>query len=353
MNNKIYLKGIKSLKNTVLSVDSNGQKTYFDPTYSRLCGYASGSQVKRCIREHFVSVLGTQLSPVELNYKVDSGAIKQNTSIDNSDPNNLDSVLCGWMSTDQGLTRTSPLMISPFTPVHPLLSSINKEIHTFDRTSNTNSVKISLTNDKKIMSENELKEFLKENDRNFPKFLMTPETHVTGLYEYSVGIDLRTLCTVQLNHLNKQINDDTIDNLLLKGWMKGKNYFGDCLIMPKKDRIELIEALSESLIEWTIGTHQSFNHNACLTEAVSISYNSRLANSAIRPEETSDMIDEKENSKINLIFDKNYADNVFVESSAIYIKNSAAIAKPNAMEDAKEQLKKMMLDYDYEQFITE
>lgn len=357
-NNIIYIKGIKALTNTVLCLGDSGQKTYYDPISNKVCGFGSGTQVKRCIREKFVENLGKQLSHVTLNYSLAKGALKQNTSIDNTDPSEFDSLVCGWMVTGNNtLTRTSPLMISPFTPLHPELSSINnKELHTFSRLDNTNSISININKgdgDKASkLSEEEIRSFLSENERNMPTFLIEGDRCISGMYKFEIGVDMRTLCCVQLNDLKRQISNETEVELVKKGWSYGLNYFGKCLILPKNERIVLFKALADAIIDWEINTHRSFNNNPQLTEAVSISYNSRMANGAIHAEKNTLIENNSNKEVVTPIIDEDYCDHVFVEKSfADSIKNSKSIAMPMAMEKAKEQLVKMMLEFDYDQYI--
>lgn len=399
--NIIYIRGIKRLKNTVLCVDSEDQKFYYDPITKTKVGFSSGSQVKRCIRERMVENLNTNLAKVVINYTIDNNTLKQSNPEGNADPLNLDSLVFGWMKTSskeevkdngkgkkkgkkdkkvaaeeeqtavetevvetetegtesdtktktvEGVTKTSAISISSLTPLHPYLATLRKgEIQTLDRLDKVDECTINIfTGDgknKQQLTEDEIKEFLSNNNRMMPKAIYTAKSHLDGVFSFDIAIDLRTLFSVQVHGYKAQITKEKELELLEKGWVYGKNEFGEILLAPKDVREKITESLSDALVDWQFKTNQSSNYSPSVTEAMSISFDVRRAAYGLSAE-----VEEK---TAQAIIDLDYADNVFVEKSAkSYLKNSEEIAKAFAMDDAKAKIVEMINSYDYEQYLN-
>ena len=60
MNPFIYLRALKHAEHTVFCVE-DGQKTYYDPQFSRRVPYSSGQQVKRSILQSVTDILNVPL----------------------------------------------------------------------------------------------------------------------------------------------------------------------------------------------------------------------------------------------------------------------------------------------------
>ena len=376
--NIIYIRGIKRLKNTVLCVDSNDQKTYYDPISKTRVGFSSGAQVKRCVREKMVENLGKTLSKVTINYLIDgNGILKQSTAEVNSNPLNLDSLVFGWMITSskketkskknssdeddssdetknvntEGVTKASAVSISPLTPLHPFLTSIKKgDLQTLDRLDNIETCKINIfketgKNKSVQLTDEEIKNFLNEKNRMMPKAIYTSKSKIDGIFSFDFAIDLRTLFSVQVNGYKTQVTKETEKELVKNGWKYGKNEFGEILLAPKEVRENAIEALCDALVDWQFKTNQSSNFSPSVTDAISVSFDVRKASNAISAE-----VFDREASAV---IDPDYVDNIFVDKSAkSYLGNCDNYAKPFAIDDAKAKIAEMIRSYDYEQYLN-
>ena len=112
--------------------------------------------------------------------------------------------------------------------------------------------------DKKIYTEEEIEQYLEENNRTLPRRnWIADNARTSGLFVYDVAIDLRTLFCVSTNQHEPEISKEMIELLKSKGWVLSKNVFGECLVLPKNEREIIIPALAKSLINWRITSNQA------------------------------------------------------------------------------------------------
>ena len=271
MNPFIYLRALKHAEHTVFCVE-DGQKTYYDPQFSRRVPYSSGQQVKRSILQSVTDILNVPVAPITFNYN-----ITKNNELENKEPWSpcnpvyVDQLLGGWMraKTATGkakndgdkdnskennvVKRRSPLSISAMRPIHPLLAGVESENLTFDRSDRPDyhSVNVRMAGSDKLLTEDEIEAFLSENGRTLSRRVWIPENkRATGLFVYDVAIDLRTLFCVSTNQHEPEISKDMINELKSKGWIESENVFGKCLVLPEAERNKIIPALASALIDW-------------------------------------------------------------------------------------------------------
>ena len=260
MNQFIYLRGLKHAEHTVFCVQ-DGQKTYFDPQFNRVVAYSSGQQVKRSILQALTDELGVQMAPVTFNYNINAKQELENKEPwSPCDPKFVDQLLGGWMRAGDGPTkkRRSPLSISAMRPIHPLLAGVDKENLTFDRSDHPNLHPVNVRMGDKLLTEEEIEEYLQTNERTLPRRNWIPENaRTSGLFVYDIAIDLRTLFCVSTNQHEPEISKEMIEELKTKGWVLSKNVFGECLVLPKDEREKIIPALAKSLINWRITSNQA------------------------------------------------------------------------------------------------
>ena len=128
-----------------------------------------------------------------------------------------------------------------------------------------------------------------------------------------------------------------------KGWVKSRNVFGECLVLPKEERDKVIPALAKALINWRITSNQSRTFSFMETLAVAISNNANTLPSAIRAK----LIDEGERPIAKPIIDETAGADVFVTlpcASYIVTENESS----DALNEAEKKLIQMMKDFDYE-----
>lgn len=346
MNQFIYLRGLKHAEHTVFCVQ-DGQKTYFDPQFNRVVAYSSGQQVKRSILQALTDELGVQMAPVTFNYNINAKQELENKEPwSPCDPKFVDQLLGGWMRAGDGPTkkRRSPLSISAMRPIHPLLAGVDKENLTFDRSDHPNLHPVNVRMGDKLLTEEEIEEYLQTNERTLPRRNWIPENaRTSGLFVYDIAIDLRTLFCVSTNQHEPEISKEMIELLKSKGWVLSKNVFGECLVLPKNEREIIIPALAKSLINWRITSNQARTFSLMETLAVAVSNNANSLAAAIRAK----LVDDGEKPKAKPIIDENAGAYLFVTlPCANYIVTESESA--DALQKAEAKLIEMLTAFDYE-----
>jgi hypothetical protein len=343
----VYLRALKHAEHTVFCVQ-DGQKTYFDPQFNRVVAYSSGQQVKRSVLQTLTDELGVQMAPVTFNYNINAKKELENKEPwSPCDPIYVDQLLGGWMrAAGDGLIlkRRSPLSISAMRPIHPLLAGVDKENLTFDRSDRPDQHPVNVRMGDKLLTEEEIEDFLQENNRTLPRRNWIPDNaRTSGLFVYDIAIDLRRLFCVSTNQHEAEISKEKIEELKGKGWKLSKNVFGECLVMPKAERDKIIPVLAKALINWRITSNQARTFSLMETLAVAISDNANTLAAAIRAK----LIDDGERPKAKPIVDQTAGADLFVTlpcSNYIVTENESA----DALEKAEAKLIEMMEAFDYE-----
>lgn len=351
MNPYIYLRALKHADHTVFCVQ-DGQKTYFDPQFNRVVAYSSGQQVKRSILDAMTSSLNVQMAPITFNYNVTKDKQLENKEPwSPCDPTYIDQLLGGWMRAGDGITvkRRSPLSISAMRPIHPLLAGTNKENLTFDRSDKPDRNPVNVRLGDKLMTDDEIDEFLTTNNRTLPRRNWIPDNvRTSGLFIYDVAIDLRTLFCVSTNQHEPELSKEKIEDLKSKGWVESENIFGKCLILPKAEREKVIPALASALLNWRITSNQARTFSLMETLAIAISDNANKLAGAIRAK----LIDDGEKPKAKPIIDETAGADIFVTlpcSNYIVTVNESA----DALEQAEQKLIDLMMAFNYENQLVE
>lgn len=348
MNPYIYLRALKHAEHTVFCVQ-DGQKTYFDPQFNRIVAYSSGQQVKRSILQTLTDELNVQMAPITFNYNITAKKELENKEPwSPCDPNYVDQLIGGWMRAGDGPTkkRRSPLSISAMRPLHPLLAGVDKENLTFDRSDRPDNhpVNVRIAGSDKLLTEEEIEDFLQSNDRTLPRRNWIPDNaRTSGLFVYDIAIDLRTLFCVSTNQHEPEISKEMIATLKAKGWKECENVFGKCLVLPKEERDKVIPALAKALINWRITSNQARTFSLMETLAVAISDNANTLAAAIRAK----LIDDGVKPKAKPIVDETAGANLFVTlpcSNYIVTETESA----DALQKAEERLIQLMSAFDYE-----
>lgn len=346
MNPYIYLRALKHAEHTVFCVQ-DGQKTYFDHQFNRVVAFSSGQQVKRSILDSLTTNLNVQMAPITFNYNVNEDKKLENKEPwSPCDPNYMDQLIGGWMRAGDGiaLKRRSPLSISAMRPLHPLLAGTDKENLTFDRSDNPEHHPVNVRMGNKLLTDQEIKEFLSINSRTLPRRHWIPDhVRTSGLFIYDVAIDLRTLFCVSVNQHEPELSKERIADLISKGWIESQNVFGKCLVLPRDEREKVIPALANALLNWRITSNQARTFSLMETLAVAISDNANKLASAIRAK----LIEDDEKPKAKPVIDETAGVDVFVAlpcSNYIVTENESV----DALERAEQKLIELMRGYEYE-----
>lgn len=349
-NSFIYLRGLKHAAFTVFCVE-NGQKFYYDPQFNVRVPFSSGQQVKRSVLEKLNDILGVQPSPTEFYFDVDKkGALKEGEVLSSCDPHYVDQLLGGWMRTPKGgkekaVKRRSPLSISAMTPLHPLLSGLPKENISFDRSDRPNAHKVVVRDaNGNVLTDEQVCDFLDGNDRSLYRKWIPDNNRATGLFVYDVAIDLRRLFCVSTNQFEPEITADMVESLKTDGWKVVNTAFGECLLMPKGQREQLIPAIADALLDWQITSNQARTFSLMETLAVAVSENANTLAAAIRAK----LIDDNESKpKARPIIDENAGAKTFIAlPCANYIVTETESA--DALVRARQELIDRMMAFDYE-----
>lgn len=349
-NSFIYLRGLKHAAFTVFCVE-NGQKFYYDPQFNVRVPFSSGQQVKRSVLEKLNDILGVQPSPTEFYFDVDKkGALKEGEVLSSCDPHYVDQLLGGWMRTPKGgkekaVKRRSPLSISAMTPLHPLLSGLPKENISFDRSDRPNAHKVVVRDaNGNVLTDEQVCDFLDGNDRSLYRKWIPDNNRATGLFVYDVAIDLRRLFCVSTNQFEPEITADMVESLKTDGWKVVNTAFGECLLMPKEQREQLIPAIADALLDWQITSNQARTFSLMETLAVAVSDNANTLAAAIRAK----LIDDNESKpKARPIIDENAGAKIFIAlPCANYIVTETESA--DALVRARQELIDRMVAFDYE-----
>lgn len=349
-NSFIYLRGLKHAAFTVFCVE-NGQKFYYDPQFNVRVPFSSGQQVKRSVLEKLNDILGVKPSPTEFYFDVDKkGALKEGEVLSSCDPHYVDQLLGGWMRTPKGgkekaVKRRSPLSISAMTPLHPLLSGLSKENISFDRSDRPNAHKVVVRDaNGNVLTDEQVCDFLDGNDRSLYRKWIPDNNRATGLFVYDVAIDLRRLFCVSTNQFEPEITADMVESLKTDGWKVVNTAFGECLLMPKEQREQLIPAIADALLDWQITSNQARTFSLMETLAVAESDNANTLAAAIRAK----LIDDNESKpKARPIIDENAGAKTFIAlPCANYIVTETESA--DALVRARQELIDRMMAFDYE-----
>ena len=347
-NSFIYLRGLKHAENAVFCVE-NGQKSYYDPQFGIQVPYSSGQQVKRSILSALIEQLGVEPAPTTFVFDIKDKALSEGEVLSVCDPNYIDQLLGGWMKAvkegkERTVKRRSPLSISSMHPLHPLLARKSKENITYDRSDKPEIHKIKVRDSQgNELNKEQIENLLSDTDRSLLRKWI-PENHrATGLFVYDIAIDLRTLFCVSTNQYEPELSKEMIKNLEEKGWVRSKNAFGECLVLPKAERDKVIPALAKALINWRITSNQARTFSIMETLAVAISDNANTLPGAIRAK----LIDNGERPTAKPIIDETAGADVFVTlPCASYIVTESESA--DALNEAEKKLIQMMNDFDYE-----
>lgn len=344
----IYIRTLKRAEHTVFAVE-DGQKRYYDPQFNKYVPYSSGQQVKRSLIDRLTSVLNEEPAPTTFVFGVNSkGELGEGEVYANCNPSFADQLFGGWMKAAKGgkertIKRRSPLSISAMRGLHPLLSGIDRENASFDRSDRPNNLVVVRDEKGNELSEEQIEAFLQGKDRSLSRKWIPDQRRATGLFVQDIAIDLRRLFSVTLNMLEPEVSEETLDSLKEQGWIESENIFGKCLVAPKEQREKLIPALANAIINWSITSNQSRTFSLMETLAVSISDNANRIAGSIRAK----LSLEEENKGIPVIEeDLNGVETFVTLPAAGYILTKKESA--DALENAENRLVELMMAFDYE-----
>lgn len=345
----IYIRTLKYATHTVFGVE-NGQKTYYDPATGRPQPYSSGQQVKRCILEELNTQLNTAGSPTTFVFDQNKqGEIGEGEVYGTCDPHHADQLLGGWMHATSGgkqrtIKRRSPLSISAMVPLHPKLANTSKENITFDRSNRSNNNIIVRGMDGVEMSEEQIAEALTGKDRSLSRKWIPNNSRANGFFVQDIALDLRRLFTVQLNPLEPEMRDETIEALKESGWEEVNTLLGKSLLAPLAYRERVSKALATAIIDWRITSNQSRTFSLMETLALGVSASARNIGSSIRPERE---ITDDGSEKINIVVEEGLKGVETYVTPAAKAHLYANAYSANALDAAEEEIRKLIMDFDH------
>ncbi len=348
MHSTIYVRTLKRAEHAVFCV-ANGQKYYRDTQFGRFIPYSSGQQVKRSILEAICEYLNEMSSPTTFHFDITKqGELKESEVYGTCDPSYVDQLFGGWMKAARGgrdrtLKRRSPLSISAMRGLHPLLSGLDSEDISFDRSDRANNNVIVRDERGEIMTEEDIALFLGGKDRSLSRKWIPDNKRASGLFISDIAIDLRRLFCVSTNQFEPEMSDSTIEKLKQQGWIASRNVFGECLVAPKELREKWIKGLAKAIVNWRITSNQSRTFSLMETLAISIGDNANLIGGSIRAK-----LSEEDPGKAVPIIDealKNVDTFISLQAGG-YILTTGEQA--DALEKAEQRLVDLMMAFDYE-----
>ena len=344
----IYVRTLKRADHTVFCV-SDGQKTYYDPQFNLYIPYSSGQQIKRSLLEALSKYLNEVPSPTTFLFDVDKqGLMKEGEVYATCNPIYSDQLFGGWMKAAKGgkdrtLKRRSPLSISAMRGLHPLLSGVDSENLSFDRSDRPNNEVIVRNEKGQELTEQQITELLVGKDRSLSRKWIPKNRRATGLFVQDIAIDLRRLFCVSLNKLEPEIIGVTEARLREAGWIETATVFGVCLLAPKVIRERLIKGLAHAIINWKITSNQARTFSLMETLAVSISENANKIAGSIRAK----LKEEQDNKAEPIIEEEMDGVETYVALAAGgYIRTKKESV--DALDQAEQALIEKMSSFDYE-----
>lgn len=338
--NTIYIRTLKRAEHTVFCV-ADGQKYYYDPQFNRRIPYSSGQQVKRSIIDTLSRELNQAPSPTTFLFDVDkNGVMKEGEVYATCNPLYADQLFGGWMKAAKGgndrtIKRRSPLSISAMRGLHPLLSGIDSENLSFDRSDRPNNEVIVRNQKMEVLNEEEVAALLIGKDRSLSRKWIPDNKRASGFFVQDIAIDLRRLFCVSLSKLEPEITDETETLLRASGWKETETVFGTCLLVPEVIREKLIKGLAYAIINWTITSNQARTFSLMETMAVSVSGNANKIAGSIRAK----LKEDEENKAEPIIEEEMVGVETFVTLSA-----GGYIRTKKESVDALEQAEKYLID---------
>lgn len=348
MNNTIYIRTLKRAEHTVFCV-SDGQKFYYDTQFNRRIPFSSGQQVKRSIIDKISDILNVAPSPTTFLFDITKQKeLKEGEVYGTCDPSYADQLFGGWMKAAKGgkdrtLKRRSPLSISAMRGLHPLLSGIDNDTASFDRSDRPNNVVIIRDEKGEQLSEEAIVALLEGKDRSLSRKWIPDQRRASGLFVSDIAIDLRRLFNVSINSFEPEMSDETIEKLKSQNWIESKNVFGACLVAPKELREKWIKALAKAIINWKITSNQSRTFSLMDTLAIAISDNANLIAGSIRAK-----LSDEDSNKAQPIIDETLdgVETYITLQAAGYIQTTGESA--DALNQAEQSLINKMNEFDYE-----
>jgi hypothetical protein len=344
----IYIRTLKRAEHTVFAVE-DGQKRYYDPQFNKYVPYSSGQQVKRSLIDSLTSVINEMPAPTTFVFDISGkGELGEGEVFANCNPLYADQLLGGWMKAAKGgkertIKRRSPLSISAMRGLHPLLSGIDRENASFDRSDRPNNKVIVRDEKGEELSEEEIVALLEGKDRSISRKWIPDQKRATGLFVQDIAIDLRRLFCVSLNNFEPEITKETEQQLRDEGWIEAETVFGECLVAPQEIREKLIPALANAIINWSITSNQSRTFSLMETLAVSISENANKIAGSIRAK----LSLEDENKAIPVIEEEMPGVETYTTLPAAgYVLTKKE--STDALEKAEQSLIEKMMAFDYE-----
>lgn len=344
--NTIYIRTLKRAEHTVFCVQ-DGQKTYYDPQFKKSIPYSSGQQIKRSLIDALNESLNTQGSPTTFLFDLDKkGVLKEGEVFATCNPEFADQLFGGWMKAAKGggsrtIKRRSPLSISAMRALHPLLSGVQSENVSFDRSDRPNNNIIVRDEKGNELDEAGITALLEGKDRSLSRKWIPNNKRATGLFVMDIALDLRRLFSVALNPFEPEISPEVEAKLRADGWIESENVFGKCLVAPSKIRETWIPSIVDAIIDWRITSNQSRTFSLMETFAVSISANAHNIAGSIRAK----LVEEE---KAMPIVDESIegVDTFVTLPAAGYLITTSE--KVNALENAKKKLVKIITAFDFE-----
>lgn len=312
--NYLYVRIIREVDMAVLSVGEDGQKKFFDPISGQYLPYSTGQQVKYSVMERYRSNLNVSPAQLMIVHRSDKdGKVKEGEIyFDDPNPAFAELLLRGYFrnikrkgdkkgkqskveiededdSDDRDTTiikRRSPMSISSLVPLNSRLATIQTVSGSVcvDRTSSAQFHKLVFDDGVRLILFDDVKDEKIRSRMKPRKFDKSKKSYAHGIMVCDFALDLDRLFAVSLQVQEPEVSLKVIENLRANNWFEFFHpQIGNMLGLPMELRGELIEAMSDALINWRITSNQTQHFTPMNTLAVTVSTSANEITSCVIP----------------------------------------------------------------------
>lgn len=275
INNQIFIENVYAHDDAIFQVGENGSKTKFDPITRRRYGYASGDNIKHCVKDKFSELTGFVEGKATFVRNAKTSKSSSDTKeqgevyIDINLLNPFHRIWGGFNPISETIKNEvysktalkSIVELSSNQPLHTLLTTTSKDCgvkkgkYTDDIIFKDNASYYTI---EELMSETGLKknELLKNSSKS--NFLMGNDTS-KGIYKYNYVINVNGFKYCDISEYD--LTDDMINSLKEKGYDVQTIDNKRMLVVPTDEAINLFESVVDSLFLWDYTANNSTHYN--------------------------------------------------------------------------------------------
>lgn len=277
-NHQIFIENVYAHDDAIFQVGENGSKTKFDPITRSVFGYASGDNIKHCVKEKFTELTGIAegQSMFVKKTKGESSSQEKEQDVVYTDINLLNPfyrIWGGWNSKNEKIKQNvykkialkSVVEIASSQPVHPLLTSWNKGCGV-RKGKVTDDVIFKEGNDKKVkyfsleeLIEKGVKSKEDADKTSFKSNFLEGKLTSRGLYKYNYVINVNSFKYCNISDV--ELTDEEQQVLKENGYDFAIIDNKAMLVVPTEEAKSLFCAVVDALFMWDYTANNSTHYN--------------------------------------------------------------------------------------------